>query len=558
MGSTREILATGTGCDAIIFCAGEMYMVHKAIVGVESPFLKQEMSTSKVSEPFSQTCCITDQAQFLGGEAYILNDVTPSLFRRVLSFIYRKPVSEYPELRRYALTTPVNISHTELHERFPLTESFLSTLNPSAEPKTECPITNGEKWSALTAQQSNLRTPFEDTGCGTYYDFLVEVETYLVADRLQISKLKELTSKKVLEWFEGQLTSKAPPSESILLAASGVFEKGGQLARQLDTLCAAYYPLVTQHPALVSLLNKSNTTTWSCLSAVYPQWRKTFTQIQTKLLSSEKDVAGLRTKVAELEHKCQIAEKHALTLEEKLAEKETVNKVDHEQPTSKIVSLGGTPVPAFLNLGSQNHVQLQHPCLAQETSLPRNTRIGTYGSDTLDLRPGMQERDPDLVNKVTHLQQMLVQKDEALEMSMLNSKLSREELTAKSRTYLQLIQEVEKLRYENVTLSTEIADRDNTLRSSQASGRRHKNELKHKIIDLEKQLEKSIQQKQSGTSQDLSQKMQQMWTLFKEGVNQPGQCGSCHIPWNLTITRHNMVAGVNCKNCRSMTWYNLR
>ncbi|OAG43939.1 hypothetical protein AYO21_01791 [Fonsecaea monophora] len=260
MGTLLHYLTTGTGCDLIIICRGEFFFVHESVIAAHSPVLERDACKST----------------FLGGEAYILDAVSPDVFRKVLTFMYR---GDIPESFQSTLAASTQFP---LGEKFPSTDAFLVTIQGKpttvnlldGSTKTMDTITNTDKWAILMAKQALIRDPYDIRPCINSDEIFPELNVYLVAKQLEIGPLKDVSVQKIITWFEKELRTGCPLSEDFHVWAGYIFRAYDDFIQPFFRICALHIPVVEKDTSLVSLLGKCNSSLWEGMLSVRAQWQK--------------------------------------------------------------------------------------------------------------------------------------------------------------------------------------------------------------------------------------------------------------------------------------------
>ncbi|KIW81082.1 hypothetical protein Z517_04105 [Fonsecaea pedrosoi CBS 271.37] len=242
MGTLLHYLITGTGCDLIIICRGEFFLVHKSVIAAHSPVLERDACKST----------------FLDGEAYILDAVSPDVFRKVLTFMYRDDI---PESFQSTLAASTQFP---LGEKFPSTDAFLVTIRGKpvtvnllgGSTKTMDTITNADKWAILMAKQALIK----DT-----YDVCPSTRNWTPKGHLRA---------KIITWFEKELRTGCPLSEDFHVWAGYILRAYDDFIQPFFRICALHIPVVEKDTSLVTLLRQCNSSLWEGMLSVRAQWQK--------------------------------------------------------------------------------------------------------------------------------------------------------------------------------------------------------------------------------------------------------------------------------------------
>ncbi|KAK4940556.1 hypothetical protein LTR10_019315 [Elasticomyces elasticus] len=469
MRSLLNLLATGEGCDLVIICEGQFFFVHRAVISTQSPVLKSEISFS----------------QFLDGEAYTLENVSPEAFRKILAFIYRGTISGYQGVTEN--NGVVGITAIELADRFPNVNSFLAAIRGGAGSGSKADttsvgrragsgskgdvtstnlssVTTEQKWAILTSKQRLLDTPYDNSPCGSPAEVMTETEVYTAAGKLQIVGLQDVVLSKIMAWMEKELRKGSPLSEDLRLTADNILRKEKGLVTPFQSLCTRYMPAVEQDASLVSLLTSVDSSTWHLLSSMRVQWRAENDQLKQDLLQQER-----RTRFLEASIKLNQSEEALFAGE----------------LTSQIHKLGES-----LNATQENHK------FAEPKIDGLNRTIQSQQTEILQLKVAkLGLKDVNRPNEPARLGN------------------DREDVVAKkpelmSKVYEELQTKYQKLRSDFTLLQT--------------SQGRLKNELKN-----EKQLNQKLS-KQYGETKSA-------FNIFMSDVNKTGSCEGCKRRWNFTV-----------------------
>ncbi|KIW66322.1 hypothetical protein PV04_05658 [Phialophora macrospora] len=273
MGSLSRYLTTGEGSDLILICNGEFFFVHRTIIAASSRVLMEAACGSVL----------------FGGEAHILNDVSPTALGKILTFIYH---GDIPEFYQKSLASDVS-AHLPLYQKFLITNKFLTTVKGKpitvnlndGTTKTTDTVTNKEKWAIMLGKQAALKDPYNMVACKDHAEVISEVDLYVAAEKLEILSLKEIAMRKVSARFEIEIQAGLPLSDDFRTCAIYVLREHKEFAKSFIGTCAKYLPVVQQDSTLVSLIAELHPMTWNAMMSVRHQWT---TQLEETLLDREK------------------------------------------------------------------------------------------------------------------------------------------------------------------------------------------------------------------------------------------------------------------------------
>ncbi|KAI1618908.1 hypothetical protein EDD36DRAFT_460546 [Exophiala viscosa] len=344
MRSLLNLLATGEGCDLVIICEGQFFFVHRAVVATHSPVLKSETAFS----------------QFLGGEAYTLENVSPDAFRRILAFLYRGSISDHPRLFKTENNGILGTTPIELAKRFPNVNNFLATIGggPGSVSKGDSTSTNlgsvttEQKWAVLTSKQRLLNKPHDNSPCSSPTEVMAETEVYTAARMLQVVGLQDVALSKIMAWVEKELLKEAPLSEDLRLAADYMLRRERALVTPFLSLCTRYMPAVEQDATLVSLLTSLDPNTWQLLCSMRTQWTTENDQLKQDLLQQERRTRFLEASIKLNQSQEALFADELTSQIDKLGESLKASQENHKFAEAKIEGLNK-------NIQSQQNENLQ-------------------------------------------------------------------------------------------------------------------------------------------------------------------------------------------------------
>ncbi|EXJ58076.1 hypothetical protein A1O7_05500 [Cladophialophora yegresii CBS 114405] len=284
MGTLLRYLTTGEGSDLILICNGEFFFVHRTIIAASSRFLRADACASMLFD----------------GEAIMVNDVSPAALGKVLTFVYH---GDIPDSYRKTLESNA-FSHLPLHQKFPITDKFLTTvkgkpitvdLNDGTTRTTDT-VTNKQKWAIMLAKQAALKDPYDMEACRGYAEVISEVDLYFAAEKLEIPALKGVAMGKVSAWFEAELQAGLPLSCDFCTCATYVLREHREFAKSFIGVCAKYLPVVEKDSALVALIEELHPMTWNAMMSVRQEWAARLRETIQDLEKSKEQLSALETR----------------------------------------------------------------------------------------------------------------------------------------------------------------------------------------------------------------------------------------------------------------------
>ncbi|KAJ4512214.1 hypothetical protein HRR83_006186 [Exophiala dermatitidis] len=285
MGTLGNLLSTAEGCNFVLICEGEFFFVHKSVLAAQSTVLKEA------------TC----NSDFLLGEAYVTVDIPPPVFRKVLCFLYRGDISDFPGLAHLTGSQRVSPPVQYFHRTFPVTNTFLKTVigKPAPNPSKDSSlpprdlISIDQKWSILVGKQCTVKDLYDENVCSNPAAISQEMDVYAAADKLHISTLKELSMKKALGWFAKELQAGLPLSDDLRKIADFVLRSQRAFVKPFFCIYAKFLPTLGMNPFFAKLMEELDPDSFEMCSKIHSQFMAERNQFDKALEQSKQQIALL-------------------------------------------------------------------------------------------------------------------------------------------------------------------------------------------------------------------------------------------------------------------------